>query len=402
MLSRRSVVSKAVVFAIVACAQFLLVPVFACPCAFDPSGPYTAAANAAMASKDYAGALAYMAQALKYDKDNPNIIYNMALMYLATGNYQDAEASMIKSIDILSSNYGTAHRQVAQGYIDLGALYENQSTDFNKPELKQKTEGCYLKSIALCEEIYSDVSGKSFTTPDDHSKLASNEKSSKHHKGKKVCDIDLKQAEIDLSNVLRHLANFYSTDDNYKQAEPLYTRSLELEQKALGPNNKDVCKHKADLAEFYCEASKPQLAEPLFKEVLASLEKNDELESRAGAEVLYNFGNLYRDQDKYSDAEKMLRRSVDVLSKLTADEMDLAEKTTALADVLDKQGRKSEAEKLFENLVTSLEKGENKEALMLALKQYHKHFLALHDKVEAEKIATKIKVLASQVSNGDR
>jgi tetratricopeptide (TPR) repeat protein len=401
MFSRYSPCSKAIALAILACAQLVLGSAYACPCAFDPSGPYTAAANAAMASKDYAGALSYMAQALKYDKDNPNIIYNMALMYLATGNYQDAEANMIKSIDILSNNYGKAHRQVAQGYIDLGALYENQATDFNKPELKQKTEDCYMKSIALCEEIYSDVSGK----PPAQSKQAlqtNSKESNSKHKSKKICDIDLKQAQIDLSGVMRHLADFYNTDDNYKQAEPLYSRALELEQKAYGPDNKEVCKHKADLAKFYCEASKPQLAEPLFKEVLASLEKNNELDSRAGVQVLYEYGNLYRDQDKYNDAEIMLKRSVDVLSKLTPDEMDFAEKTSALADVLDKQGKKAEAEKLCENLVASLEKGGNKEALMVALKQYHKHFLVLHNKIEAEKIAGKIKILASQVSKDDR
>jgi tetratricopeptide (TPR) repeat protein len=359
-----------------------------CPCAFDPAGPYTNAANAAMQSGNYAGALSYLQQALKFDKENPNIIYNIALMYLATGNYREAEANMIKSIDVLSSNYGVAHRQVAQGYMDLGDLYENESTDSKNPELKKKTEECYMKSIGLCEEIYSDVSGAKVPI---HSAKANSSK----HKSKKICEIDVRQAQIDLSNVLRHAAEFYSTDDNFSKAEPLFSRSLELEQRASGSDDKDVCKHKAALAEFYCEASKPQLAEPLFKEVLASLEKNDQVNSRAGAQVFYNFGNLYRDQDRFADAEILLKRSVGILGKLTPDEMDLAEKSVALADVLDKQGKGAEAGNVCENALMKLEKTDSKQALMVVLKQYHKHFLVLHNKVEADKIAIRIKDLAA-------
>mgnify|MGYP003385793883 CR=1 FL=1 len=315
-------------------------------------------------------------------------------MFLATGNYQEAEANMIKSIDVLSSTHGAAHRQVAQGYMDLGDLYENESYDLKKPELKKKTEECYMKSIGLCEEIYADVSGKT-QSKSSESKLAS--ASGHKHKSKKICEIDRRQAQIDLANVLRHTADFYNTDDNYDQAAPLYSRSLELEQLASGPNDKAVCKHKAELAEFYCETSKPQLAEPLFKEALLSMEKTDQVNSRPGAQVLYKFGNLYRDQDKFDDAELMLRRAVDILSKLTADEMDLAEKGAALSDVLDKQGKNPEAEQTSENLVTKLTGSENKQALMIVLKQYHKHYLMQHNKVEADKISVKIKDLAAQL-----
>lgn len=384
----------AVLLALFVCAQTAFAPLAeSCPCAFDPAGPYTAAANAAMQSKNYAGALKYLAQALKFDKENPNIIYNMALMFLATGNYQEAEANMIKSIEVLSSTYGAAHRQVAQGYMDLGDLYENESYDLKEPALKKKTEDCYLKSIGLCEEIYADVSGKS------PSKSPDNKHASHKHQSKKICDIDRRQAEIDLSNVLRHTADFYSTDDNFTQAEPLYVRSLELEQLASGPDDKDVCKHKADLAEFYCETSKPQLAEPLFKEVVSALEKNNQMESRAGVNVLYKFGLLHRDQDKFSDAELMLKRSVDILSKLTEDEMDLAEKGSALVDVLDKQGKFVEAGQTCEDLLAKLADCENKQAQLLVLKQYHKHFLMAHKKAEADKISVKIKNLTVQLKD---
>lgn len=379
---------------LVAVAHLFIASATACPCAFDPTGPYTAAANAAMQSKNYTGALSFLQQALKLDGHNPNIIYNIALMHLALGNYQEAEANMIKSIEELSSNYGSAHRQVAQGYMDLGDLYENEAYEFKKPELKKKAEECYLKSIALCEEIYTDVSGASAT------KAVAKSSPSKH-KSKKICEIDLKQAKIDLSNVLRHTADFHNTDENVDQAAPLYTRSLELEQSASGADDIAVCKHKADLGEFFCESSKPELAEPLFKEALASLEKNDQINNREGVKLLYKFGNLYRDQDKLDQAELMLKRSVDVLNQLTLDEQDLAEKTVALADVLDKRGKTAEAEKLCDNLVSKLENSENKQALLIALKQYHKHYLMQRNKVEAEKVSGKIKSVTAQLKTAE-
>ena len=53
----------------------------------------------------------------------------------------------------------------------------------------------------------------------------------------------------------------------------MYKRSLELEDFAVGPDDKNVIKHKAKLAEFYCVQGNYKPAEPLFKEALASAEK---------------------------------------------------------------------------------------------------------------------------------
>lgn len=384
--------SRAIILLLTA-AGYLANPYLAgaCPCAFDASSPYISAANTAMQNKDYAGAKSALLNALKYDKQNPNIIYNLALAYLATGDYDEAKKNMIKAMDVLISTYGSAHRQVAQGYLELGDLCENEAYETNKPELRKKTAEYYSKSVDLCEKIYTNVSYVSI----EHAKNSNHKHSTNIADNHAVCKIDAKQAALDLSAVLRHTADFFATDDNFTQAEPMYKRSLDLEQLMLGANTKQVYEHKAKLAQFYCEESKQDLALPLFKEALESSQKDDP-ESHQTVQILYNFGNLYRDENKLQEAESLLKQCFEILSKShQKDEMELAETAAAFVDVLDKENKPDQANEICTGIVSRLKKGDDKNALLLVLKQYHKHFLLQHKKDEADKVASEIKALSS-------
>jgi tetratricopeptide (TPR) repeat protein len=300
---------------------------------------------------------------------------------------------MIKALEVLSSTYGDEHRQVAQSYMELGDLFENESYESNKPELRKKTSEYYNKSILLCEKIYSDVSERA------RAKSKNNEQDNLHS-SKKVCQIDAKQAALDLSAVLRHTADFYATDDEFKQAEPMYQRALNLEQQILGPNDKDVYVHKANLAQFYCDESKSELALPLFKEALQASQKDDP-ESHQTVLIHNRLGNYYREQKKFEEAENSFRQAFDILTKCPEkDEMEIAENGAALSDVLDKEGKPEQAKEICESTINRLTKSNDKQALLLVLKQYQKHFLQQHQKEEAEKISTEIKSIQLKEAAG--
>ena len=64
---------------------------------------------------------------------------------------------------------------------------------------------------------------------------------------------------------LNNLAALYATQGQYTQAEPLYKRSLEISEKALGANHPTVASSLENLAALYKKTDRAALAEPLEK-----------------------------------------------------------------------------------------------------------------------------------------
>jgi len=72
---------------------------------------------------------------------------------------------------------------------------------------------------------------------------------------------------------LNNLAALYDAKGKYRDAEPLYRRSLALAEKALGPENPNVATALNNLAELYRTQGRNGEAEPLYTRALAIREK---------------------------------------------------------------------------------------------------------------------------------
>ena len=354
----------------------------------------TSDAEAAYKNRNYPDAQKFFEMAIKEtdkleknDKRVPTTYYNLALVFQAEANYAEAEKNMTKALDMMTVLYGTEHQRVAQVYMDLADLYlEQAGVERDKaPELKKKSAENYKKGLEIFEKIYSQATGQ---------EEGSSDVPQPKEPGKKSDKPTPQSTAADLSNALRLVADFYAEDEIYDQAEPLYKRSLELEDFAAGPDDKDLGKHKAKVAEFYCVQGKYKLADPLFKDALANAEKNYGVDGVETARICYNFGGLYYDQGQFGDAEVMFKRSLKILEKAEdQNEDDLAQKSIALADVLDMQGKNEESTVVYKKAIATLEKSSDKQVLIRGLKQYQKHLLMQNKKDEAAKIAARIKTL---------
>ncbi len=364
-----------------------------CPAALSVTKfeQFSSQAEAAYQKRDYAEAQKNFEQALveadKLDKTDKRIattLYNLALVLQAEAKFDESEKTMQKAIDSMKHLYGPEHQRVAQAYMDLADIYLEQSLQENKAELKGRASENYKKGVDLFEKIYAELSGQ-------------NEGAEKTPDKKGEAGPTVQSSAADLSNALRIFANFYAEDELYEQAEPMYKRSLELEDFAVGPDDKNIIKHKAKLAEFYCVQGKYKLAEPYFKEALASAEKSYGADSQDTARIMYNYGGLFYDQGSFGDAEVMFKKSLKIFeANPDQNQQDLAQKSIALADVLDMQGKSEEATAVYKKSVATLEKGEDTDALIRGLKQYQKHFLMMNRKDEAGKIAARIKSIKAE------
>ena len=72
---------------------------------------------------------------------------------------------------------------------------------------------------------------------------------------------------------LGNLAALYSSQGRYAKAEPLYLRSLEIVEKALGKSHPHVAASLNNLAALYESQGRYAKAEPLFLRALSIYEK---------------------------------------------------------------------------------------------------------------------------------
>jgi Tfp pilus assembly protein PilF len=350
------------------------------------------------AQEAFEGAIKEADKLDKGDKRIATAVYNLALVFQAEGKYADAEKNMLKAIELMTQYYGAEHQRTAQVYMDLGDLYVEEAGQESNPELKKKAAENYKKGIEIFEKIYANATGEEGGTPAPAPADKSAEPKTKADK-KAEADKEKKsaaEAASDLSNALRLFADSYLEDELYDQAEPLYKRSLELEEYAEGPDSKDLIRHKAKLAESYCVQAKYKLARPYFDQALAGSEKVNGPDSQETGDILYKYGGLHYDEGEFGEAEIKFKKAVKIFgTKPDFDKEDLAQKTIALGDVLDMQGKAEEAQAVYMQLMPTFEASADKASLVRFLKQYQKHLLMQNKKDEAGKIAARIRDIKS-------
>ena len=154
--------------------------------------------------------------------------------------------------------------------------------------------------------------------------------------------------EKDLSTSLNNLAELYSSQGRYSEAEPLFVQALALRRNLLGEEHPDVASSLNNLAELYSSQGRHSEAEPLFVQALALRRKLLGEEHPSVATSLNNLAYLYSSQGRYSEAEPLYIQALALIRKLLGEEHpNVATSLNNLALLYSFQGRYSEAELLF-------------------------------------------------------
>ena len=118
-----------------------------------------------------------------------------------------------------------------------------------------------------------------------------------------------------LSSSLHNLAVVYTRQERYADAEPLYVRSLEIQERDPGEERPDVAAGIADLAANYELQGNNDQAEALYRRALMVAEQSFGAEHPRVAAVLHQLGGLYEVLERYPEAESHYRRSLDILER---------------------------------------------------------------------------------------
>ena len=155
-----------------------------------------------------------------------------------------------------------------------------------------------------------------------------------------------------LATTLNNLAQVYHAQGKYEEAEPLYQRSLAINEKALGKDHSVVAGDLNNLAQLYHDLGKYDEAEALYTRTLAIIDKGlaEGLllpEHPYVAGTLNHLAEMYRLQGKYAEAEPIYKRSLATMEKSQgAQSANLVKSLNHLAEMYRLQGKYAEADPL--------------------------------------------------------
>ncbi|MBO0801407.1 MAG: tetratricopeptide repeat protein, partial [Blastocatellia bacterium] len=113
-----------------------------------------------------------------------------------------------------------------------------------------------------------------------------------------------------------NLAILYKRRGDYMQAESLYLRALNTQEKLLGPENRDVGTTLNSLAVIYTDRGDYAKAESMLKRAISIQEKSRGTDNPETARAMSNLARIYRDKGDYAQAEPLYLHALSIREKL--------------------------------------------------------------------------------------
>jgi len=147
---------------------------------------------------------------------------------------------------------------------------------------------------------------------------------------------------------LEGLGQALTRTGDYKEAESVLTRSLQINTKNAGENHPTVAKTLVNLADLYRQQGRTDEAQVFYRRAATILQKTLGPEDPLLAMTLNSLGALFADKGDYYQAQAMYEQAITILQKAQlADSADMAYVVNNLANVYDIRGDLRHAEDLY-------------------------------------------------------
>ena len=161
----------------------------------------------------------------------------------------------------------------------------------------------------------------------------------------------------DVAAAIHNLAAIYRSKGEYGKAEPLYQRALEIWEKVLGPEHPDVALAINNLANTYNSKGDYARAEEFYLRALDIWEKALGPEHLEVAQSLHNLGVIYYTKGQYAKAESFYRRALGIKEgALGPEHLDVARTINNLAILYYQSEDYVKAEQFMQRALTIREK----------------------------------------------
>jgi serine/threonine protein kinase len=225
---------------------------------------------------------------------------SLALLYVRQGKFSQAEALQKKGLDVARQSLGEANPATLEAMTQLAGTYAAQGKYPPAEELWQQ-------ALKLTRDVHGE----------EHA---------------------------DTLRLMVKMAEFYLDLGRHASAEPLVTRALRIYRRDLGEEAFFTLwakKHQADL--YQAQGDFPQ-AEALYATILAAFRRMGGIGIQGVAYTLPSLAEVQLKQQKYADAEPLLRECLTLQEKMSPDDWEQFHVQSLLGASLLGQKKYAEAE----------------------------------------------------------
>lgn len=158
----------------------------------------------------------------------------------------------------------------------------------------------------------------------------------------------LEDSDWQLSHTFFDLGMLYQYEGKFSKAEFYYQKSLALKEK-LDPNSRGVATTLNNLALLYIRQGKSTKGQELLTQGLNIWEKLEDLENPVVATSFTLQAIVYRDEERFTEAEKLFRRTIELSKQVRGIDKGLALDHWGLLH--ERQGNLNEAEDLYKQAI---------------------------------------------------
>ncbi len=145
-----------------------------------------------------------------------------------------------------------------------------------------------------------------------------------------------------------NLAGIYARQGEYKKAEELYKKALEIRERILEEEHPSTALSYNNLAGIYARQGEYKKAEELYKKALGIRERILGEEHPSTASSYNNLAFVYISQGEYKKAEELYKKALEISERILGEEHpDTALSYNNLAGVYASQGEYQKAEELY-------------------------------------------------------
>lgn len=234
-----------------------------------------------------------------------NILNNLAVLEQRTERLSEARRDQTEALDMAVKSLPATDPLIPLCLTNLGRIAASQGSIHEAKELFLKAEKIWQK-IGAADANYAATL----------SNLAGLEDKKSHHKAawafysrslildEKALGLNHPRVAVDLTNVAVELCNMH----HYREAIPLLQRALVVQQSALGSKNLEVARTMWKMATAYRGAKDLANAECKLNEAINTYSES----TNHGEELtrwMFDYGNLLKQEQKYGEAEEAFAKA---------------------------------------------------------------------------------------------
>jgi tetratricopeptide (TPR) repeat protein len=243
---------------------------------------------------------------------------NLSTIHIELGEYDQAEAVLEKSQQLIAEKYGETSSIYAANVLNYGRLeqamgrYPKAEPHFKTAlELMKSNHGDQhpeyaraLNAMALYFQILGNM----------------NEAEPLLEQSKNIYEVTYGKSHPEYITSIENLSSLYQMQGEKEKALPLLQEALAMDSEVYGIDHPIYATTLHNLASLYQSMGDQVKAEPLFVQALTIDERIYGKQHRSYAKTLYNLGTLYQDLGKYDEAETTLLEVLAIRKEILGEE----------------------------------------------------------------------------------